>query len=280
VLPLRVGPKESEARIVSDHYLPVELPWGTKSRAYWSITPATRLVVFVHGFCGESIKTWVDFPGLLAERPSGKNCDIVFYGYDGLRARIVTSAVHLLEFLDEAMLRSHRLVNATVDRDAYRKSFIYDRVLLVAHSLGAVVVRQALLDARRAQCKWAPKAGMVLFAPAHHGASILPLVTSVMGAFKLAPIEAIARWRFQVLQDLQPGSKTLTQLQSETAAGIAAGASYLVAKAVAHAQYDDVVDPNHFCSDPVPSILARSHMEVCKPDRGYLAPIELVEAHL
>src|SRR4029077_16352823 len=56
-----------------------------------------------------------------------------------------------------------------------------DRVLFVAHSLGAVVLRRALLDcyldaARYDDAHWSRHSSLILFAPAHSGANVLRLI--------------------------------------------------------------------------------------------------------
>ena len=95
----------------------------------------------------------------------------------------------------------------------------------------------------------------------------------------LLPLPPVLRFRFQVLQDLETGSQTLTQLLSDTQAALARGNNpEHVALKVVLGSNDTVVSPNRFGQDPTPTVFAgRSHTKVCKPDPSFLDPItELV----
>jgi pimeloyl-ACP methyl ester carboxylesterase len=260
------------------HYLPKDLPWGRRTRAYWATQPNKTLVVFVHGFAGKAVDSWTDFAGLLTERPQAAGCDLVFYGYDSLRRPMQNSALQLLEFLDVVHKDPGPMLELTLDASAQRDAkFRYDRLVLVGHSLGAVVARRALVDAHRDGRAWAPKTHLVLFAPAHSGAQILEMATSVMGAFKVAPVETIAKWLYPVLDDLKLGSPALAQLKDDVREAIqAGGAEHLRAKLVVISDNDEVVRPERFFCDPVSRQLSRGHIDICKPDAVYTDPVDLL----
>jgi hypothetical protein len=56
--------------------------------------PVRRLVVFVHGFKGRSVKTWLDFPAA-GSRPWWREADLLFVGYKSLRDNITSVANRL-----------------------------------------------------------------------------------------------------------------------------------------------------------------------------------------
>jgi hypothetical protein len=89
----------------------------------------------------------------------------------------------------EAAGITNPVLASVVARD---KTFEYKRVILAAHSLGAVICRWALLFAHNkkkagaADHGWVDRTAMVLFAPAHMGAVVSDLVRELgigSGAF-------------------------------------------------------------------------------------------------
>jgi pimeloyl-ACP methyl ester carboxylesterase len=275
------------------HYMPRDLGWGRNSRVHWSIAPRGRAIVFVHGFGGAATSTWNQFAALLTGRSECAGDDLIFYGYDGLRSRARVSAIGLRDFLEVLFDRpAERLINPTLlppecggrPRGAL---FAYEKVVLVAHSLGAVVCRQALLEAHYDRADWTEKVRLVLFAPAHMGANIVPLVSQALTTIPyLGGLAApFLKFRYQVLQDLEPGSTTLKMLLKETMKelerkkvrrAIARGEGHsLVASLVVLANPDPVVDPNHFGLDPgAKEFPGKGHKEVCKPSSEFLHPVE------
>ncbi len=262
------------------HYFSRDLPQrGRGTRAYWAIHPARKAIVFVHGFRGSAVGTWTQFPDLLPGQTACSGCDLVFYGYDSLYRRAYVNAAMLLAFLNDLMSHPAELINATLPaEDARPSTFSIDKLVLVAHSLGAVVARQALLDAERAGHAWRDRTHLVLFAPAHMGASVLPLIFSALGAFKLPIVPEALQFGFPSLQDLAADSQTITDLRTETRRLLDKGAGkHLVARSVFLAEDDRVVNPNRFCDDPPPSVIrGRGHINICKPDAQYQAPLKEV----
>jgi pimeloyl-ACP methyl ester carboxylesterase len=248
------------------HHVPVEIAHGYGSKALWALQPKGVAILFVHGFGGSATNTWIQFPSILQSEVACQGCDFIFYGYDGLRIRARPNADLLIDLLDELFGKPATFIERSLPTAARPKKFKYRKIVIVAHSLGAVVSRLALIDALRRQRGWTPKTELVLFAPAHGGASILPLATLAMGALKLAPVEAFARYKFQVLHDLERSSKTLRDLESHTRSAILQGAKNLIARRVIYAGNDKIVDPIDFCDDPPPEFIHKvSHTGVCKP---------------
>jgi pimeloyl-ACP methyl ester carboxylesterase len=260
---------------MQNHHVPVTIPFGQKSQAIWAQKPIGRLLIFVHGFGGSSVNTWVEFPSSLQTTSSLQGYDAVFYGYDSLRTRARASAHVLIQLLDALSSEPSVVLNNSLPTINRNEAFSYRKIVIVAHSLGAVVTRIALLDAFRSKRTWVRKVRLLFFAPAHQGAHILHLATLVMGALRLAPLEALARYRFQSLFDLDEKSQTLIQLAEQTKKAIRAGAKTLIAARVVHAGDEKIVNPADFCDDPPPEfIYGVDHIRICKPHRQFLAPLD------
>lgn len=266
------------------HFIPKPLDRGRKSEAIWAIRPAGAAIVFVHGFGGEAVGTWNEFQKLLPRQDACAGHDLVFFGYDGLYTQANASADVLRRFLGELFDRPARLINPALDPSVRRPDdFAYRSVLLVAHSLGAVICRRALLNAGRQGEPWVSRTSMVLFAPAHMGATnVIELGAQVVGVIPGIG-RLLAQWgkfKYKPLQDLEQGSQTLRQLEADTRTALAAGAAHLVAREVLFGRDEEIVDSNRFCDDPDGTYLPeqagrdeKDHTEVCKPGRRYLDPV-------
>jgi len=261
------------------HFIPTPIAYGKKTQAWWAVKPSGRLVVFVHGFGGSAVSTWNEFPDLLPKQSSCAGWDVVFYGYDGLFTQANISAQGLHDFVHQMGTKPAKVINPTLNPKSRRDSkFAYSSILIVAHSLGAVVTRRALLNARKLNRPWLNQTQMVLFAPAHMGANTIALgaeaISVIPGVGAL--LAAVAKFKFQPLQDLEAGSQTLQLLLSETQQALQAGdAPYLVARAVYVGDKERIVTTNSFCDDPPLMILAgKDHVDVCKPDANYLDPVQ------
>jgi alpha-beta hydrolase superfamily lysophospholipase len=118
------------------------------------------------------------------------------------------------------------IINPLLDAEAQRpETFCYENAFMVAHSLGAIVSRRALLNASRENAFWTDKVGVILFAPAHMGAHILGLVMEALMGIPIVGgiVSAIWRLRFQSLRDVEPECVTLRQLQEHTRDALARG---------------------------------------------------------
>ncbi|MEW5918828.1 MAG: hypothetical protein AB1762_20670, partial [Gemmatimonadota bacterium] len=158
-----------------------------------------------------------------------------------------------------------------------------DRLIICAHSLGAVVSRIALLEAgsRTPPSPWLKRIRLVLFAPAHLGASIIPLVSVALSAVTIGPlsgqlIEPMLKARFAVLIDLEPSSRTLKLLEQRTKTAL--GAKYRtnvhLRANVIHGGRDIVVDQNTFVGDfGLIRFPGKTHTQVCKPELGFIDPL-------
>jgi hypothetical protein len=247
----------------------------------FAVQPNRRGLLFIHGFSGDAINTWSDFHLLLPDCETCVGRDLFFYGYDGLRAEMTASASLFRNFLDRLFCRTAAFVNGSLPVAAHRPAdFTYDELVIVAHSLGAVITRRALLDATRLGVSWVSKIKLVLYAPAHRGACVAALALETATSFRfLRFFGALARFESPLIDQLKPDSADLRRLLEETERAREGGANpHLVARRVVIAEYEKIVRNESFGEDPPPETIPdTTHMSVCKPRQDFRRPLEHLE---
>lgn len=245
--------------------------------AQLSIEPPTVLLVFVHGWGGDAQETWrwSDRFLLQAELPDG-HFDALFYGYDSVRQRAAESAGQLQSFLDEFITNPVPRLTTVLPEPAVEQRLgrPYHRIVVCCHSLGAPVARRALLDiwnSRQARASWLQHVRLLLFAPAHHGAHPLEVLSLMGGIHRAyAAIEVLAQLIAPSLGDLKPNSKFLTKLLTDSTQAIRSGGcpdQALRAYRVFWKHKDKVVHNEHFLNDePQKTPPGTTHTSICKAD--------------
>jgi len=260
------------------HTLPTPIKAGYKSQGYFALTAPQNFVIFIHGFMGDAVDTWSNFQEFIlnTDKFSGaekfRNADIIFYGYKSLRMQANNQALLLLDLL--------RQMKAPVKNGIIPAGFEernYSRILLVAHSLGSIVARRALLFANQEHEDWMDKTRMVLFAPAHNGAKAAALAMEAAGSI-LGVAAYLARYQFPVLDELKIDSPTIQNLKNDTLGVLGDNnGDFTKAHTVIWAELEKVVDNQPFCKDPVAKLLPKNHISVCKPDlNGFTSPVQYV----
>jgi alpha-beta hydrolase superfamily lysophospholipase len=250
----------------------------------FAVQPNQKAVLFIHGFSGDAIKTWSDFHELL---PNCVHCacrDLIFYGYDGLRAEMHASASIFRGFLNRFFETTKSFLEDNLPLSARRPDdFRYDELTIVAHSLGAVIARRALLDATKSNSAWTDRTKLVLYAPAHKGAKVAVLALEAASSFPFLKLFGVgARFESPLIDQLKPGSQALISLLEETSVATKDGANpHLVARRVVIAEYEKIVQNESFCIDPPPDTIPETtHTSVCKPRHDFLQPLTLLEGCL
>lgn len=281
---------------MSSHLLPHPLP-DNHGRAQWCVSRPKRVVIFVHGFCGSATGTWPDFPGFVVDHPLLSDCDFVYYGYEGKFTQAAISAGIFRDFLAELLGDPSAFANnALPTRGLGGRSPLlrlpglqYDRIIIVAHSLGAVVARLALLgiDKKRSKTpqayEWLDRVTLVLFAPAHNGAFTADLANTFLtnqGWDVSNFIGHIALHQSPLIQDLRQESQAIRYLRDQTKIALerAGGRKpgHLAARKVVWAKDEKVVVCLPFLEDEEADVLDADHSTVCKPKLNRKAPFRVL----
>ena len=112
------------------------------SRVILAHEPDGTGVIFIHGYRGHSTGTWAQFDTLLPGSDAAKRADLYFYQFDGLRSNVIAGASIFKAFLSDLRSNPSLIVNDSLPECAHRSSsFAYQRITIIAHSLGAVIAR-------------------------------------------------------------------------------------------------------------------------------------------
>jgi len=267
--------------------------WMPKSQAILlRAAPAKSAIIFVHGWGGSAAGTWESFPqgvGTMSE-----SADVFFLEYPSRTHTVSFCAAQFRKFLfDVARNPIERVVHNSLPADASRRSLgdLYQRIVIVAHSMGAVIVRRALLDIESA----APEGftddefkvfRLLFFAPAHCGSEIARLIGAGLGLEVLPGatlVGSVVKMLMPSLRDLEEGSQALEKLANDNRAirverqDRKASCSHLRAY-VYHAEKDGVVSQNNFDADFASEpIMGKNHRTICKPAEEYQTPTEALE---
>jgi pimeloyl-ACP methyl ester carboxylesterase len=264
-------------RYTQSHYIPRKLDPHAGLTAIFAVEPNKRAIIFVHGYGGDAISTWSEFDRFCLTLREFSSYDLLFFGYDGLRSELLASSLLFHKFLAWLFADSVVAINDSLPSGVARdRSFGYESVTLVCHSLGAVIARWALLEATNGGDPWASKVRLVLFAPAHTGANVVRLALEVSSHWRfLEFFTALARFESPLIDQLKEGSTELTMLWTDTERALQAGANqHLKAAKVCIAERERIVKNLPFCLDPRSVPLAgTTHRTICKPHSSFPQPL-------
>jgi hypothetical protein len=267
-------------------------PGGRRSWVlYASHSEPIRLVVFVHGFGGKTVKTWNQFAlsGHIGEW--WRRSDMLFVGYHSLQERPGETAAWIRKRLSDFYPSPPAdLLEAddSLVREPSKQS--YSELFLVGHSLGGVILRLALLQQARswlfeerefdlsAARPRLLEGNLRLFSPASAGfqpAGLLAILTSV---FSLGMVALEGAPSFTALRR---DSELLSRTREETEALVSSHGGDLAALRahIMWARPERVVERDGYRTDYEAESLVpeRDHSEVCKPLPGYEHPRRFVE---
>lgn len=251
-----------------------------------SHVPVKRLVMFVHGFRGRAVSTWLDFPSAGEHRAWWREADLLFVGYGSTRENISGVAHRIRREIPRffpAPYPEAMTVNGRHPRPDITSA--YEELFLIGHSLGGLVLRRALCDAaikwnedgRPAKRSPLLDARLLLFSPATAGFQASGILGAVRATGIWAAAEIFLR-RSSAYSDLQPGSTLITDTRALTERlAVQPELSGLRARIV-WANPDDVVIVQRYETDFVDdSWDGRKHSTICKPRADFQSPLDFVE---
>ncbi|WP_158865249.1 esterase/lipase family protein [Leifsonia sp. AG29] len=246
-----------------------------------------RLVVFVHGFGGDALKTWKGFTELEASDDFWSCADLIFFGYKSFRESAKAVADRFRRLLPEHFPIPHLSLAHSGGGDLRDDGNAqYEELFIVAHSLGGLVVRRALLDDFT---EWKALLGLIpprpptleanvrLFSPATAGFRPVHLLGALFESSATAALRTVLGYTAN-FADMQPGSELLTSTRRRTEA---IAMTYPEAEAVRArilwANPEDVVINESYDTDLYSqSVDGRSHTNVCRPKADYDVPWRFV----
>lgn len=262
------------------------------------ISPSENIstaIVFVHGFGGNSLGTWDKFQ-LMVDDPywtaSFFEADLFFFQYKSVWERIHSSTDRFLKFLDQVVFAgdpSHFVVDlipllvspesGSVGTQASEISALpavrrYQRVVLVGHSEGGVVIRNGI-DKKAKGHSQILRSELRLFAPAIGGYD----PTGLPGVLANSPVfgkllDCVLRFS-AAYKDLS-GSDLLKRLQRKTERNAREQKAVSAFRAnILWGRRDRIVNPEKY-DDDEEDFKDQGHIGVCKPDDDYVAPLEWV----
>lgn len=266
------------------HYLPDVLEFGDRSLAYWSRNPSGRVLLFVHGFGfgRDPEAAWRGFPDRLLQDSRFGGADLLFFGYRGTpNYPPVIHSTELYRLLDRLFSGLPKDLSERLRKS--RDALIVRHLLMVGHSLGAVVARKALVRAFTETKDWRDTVSLAFFAPAHCGARVVRAYGSALSSISFIPLARAAAEHFLVLPELlAEGSEFLGEFEAEVASLQAAtGGEALVPRFNLFGSTDKVVTIRDFGGDnPLDVAMGEGHVSVCKPSSSYSLPFDLVGKEL
>jgi pimeloyl-ACP methyl ester carboxylesterase len=225
------------------------------------------LKIFVHGFLGGSRDTWGRFPVYASIYKDGDN---IYYQYKSFRNSIVSNAEDLLSFLIALEARGDLRTEK------------YAHLILIGHSEGAVVLRQALLLMKDRNLPaslflFLLNARVRLFAPAHFGFS----PTGLFGLLFYLGLANTARacLRFSRGYVEMHERTLLMNIQSQTERLQTQGLKGCYVARAVFGRHEDIVVRAVYHSDiEEKEQPGEDHTTICKPRSDYGFPITFVHS--
>jgi hypothetical protein len=296
-------------------HFPIRYPRFDRAFGLLATEVPTTGIIFVHGFKGNPTDTWVDFPGMIEigrASEDWKLCDLFFYSYRS-RDQIPVLVEPFLQFLtsivaqkgnDIAEPSDYHLrsiagfkLGTPIDLLRYRGNYPYRTLILVGHSTGGLIVREAIRrlvsniveenDNIRAWVKSDSEednhkrlmitARLRFFAPVHLG---------VLAAGKLGAAQEIPGIRMAIgcylrsnplYQNLRHDSPTILDLRKATERLYEEHRFEALKACSTFGEHEDTVYVGGYTHDYETQIQPnRDHQSICKPDADYSEPLKFV----
>ncbi|SKG00962.1 Uncharacterised protein [Mycobacteroides abscessus subsp. massiliense] len=236
-----------------------------------------RLIVFVHGFGGDAVTSWLDFPSINLAKPENewwRHSDLLFVGYKSTSDDISAVANRIRREIRKFYPRPYS-AGLEVDGNQLRKDTTtpYKELIFVGHSLGGVVLRRVLSDAAQ---EWIDKGRpeprpfilntlTYMFSPASAGFRAAGWLGFLAATSLWTAIETFLS-RSSSYTDLQPDSLVLRELRDRTVKYAAQDEFSALRANIVWANPDSVVISERYHTDYVDATWdGQTHVTVCKP---------------
>jgi pimeloyl-ACP methyl ester carboxylesterase len=268
-----------------------------ESYVWLSDDPGTNTaVVFVHGFLGGARDTWLNFPGMTDHRATGQafwsKADLFFLDYPSYQQNVIDNADLLLRFLATVFPSPPSSLFAPVRAKPQSKHLVslvlrweklqprtYDHLVLVGHSEGGLIIRQAMINTCQRSDGTGPflDSKLALFAPAHRGVLITGWMRAVLDLARLKGVTDSILNRSSAYLEMQDGV-FIAGIEQATVALKAEYPRQAFRARVLFGCGENIVRKQVFPGDyPEECAVNQDHVSVCKPHGNYLAPFELIE---
>jgi pimeloyl-ACP methyl ester carboxylesterase len=252
--------------------------------------------IFVHGFKGDAEDTWKSFQRLMYEDSEFDSWDAFYIGYASDREQIGETAFNLAGFVralypspPEKWFLKQLPQKGSVVTEPIRLRLDetkYERLVLIGHSQGGVVIRQMVYnEARDAEasnrevCEGLCQADIALFAPALFGI----LLSGWMGmvgetsVWKLASAVLSSSPSFKQMQPKKSPFLANLKRDTEELAVKTADRYRSLGARIAWSRRDKVVESgDRYACDPPFTFFGRGHKFICKPTDRYEEPINFI----
>jgi pimeloyl-ACP methyl ester carboxylesterase len=248
-------------------------------------------VVFVHGFFGDARKTWLNFTGLIDNHVTAESfwrrADLFFFEYPS-GDHIADNADRLLRFLAQVspnpppslfrprlLAPSSKHLTQLVLRWQQLQPRVYQRLLLVGHSEGGLVIRQAMIRTCQRTNGQSPllAARLALFAPAHRGVLVTGWVRAVLEVSHGDRLLGFCP-AFDEMKD----DEFIRGVERSTDALLAQHKLPAFTARVLFGCEENAVRVQVYTNDtPEECEANQDHVSVCKPRGEYLTPFSFIE---
>lgn len=258
-------------------------------------------VVFVHGFFGDPVTTWLDFPRMMDQwsgSPWWDTCDAYFFRYGSIHNSTATTADDLANELRKIFprpaARFFRIAKRGLPRDleilftaadiedVRPGPYQYEHLVLAGHSEGGFVLRRLALQVLK---DFGPQDALLqaklrLFAPALFGAAPSGLPGFLYETFGLRTLARMFLGASVAYQELRSGSGILQSVREQTEKYGEDDASPVALRAlVLWGKNDEILLQGEYEHDKRYKRLdGHNHSSICKPTTAFLTPLEFVSA--
>jgi hypothetical protein len=282
------------------HHLLRNLPKEREARRTYALLSThpetTRAVIFVHGFMGDAVETWVDFHGKIDQWTRDdwwEKSDLFFYSYPSVKQSTAVTADHLFRWVRRIFPNPNplwfKLDTNDVPKELYEGEYDihvrpepigYIELVLVGHSEGGLVLRRVIINAVKNRTMGQPltDAKLRLFAPALFGAMPTGFFGLILQTNLLGKLARMFLHRGAAYQEMKQDSKILEAIRDDTEKFAEEHPKMLSLRAlILWGEEEDIVQQGEYrCDISWDRLPNHDHVSICKPKNDFITPLEFV----